>query len=357
MPNKTATTIAERSCSLMSALIILGVGAAVPARAAQGEAPYRLTKSVPLGPGEKWDLVTFDPVGGRVYVAHGDHVTVVDTAKGKVVGAVGAISGKAQGIAIVPGGKRGYTDDGKRGMAIAFDLRSLKPVKDIAAKPDSDALIYEPATRHVFVVNADSGSMTVIDPVADKAIGTIDIGAGLEEGVADGKGAVYVNGEEKHEIVKVDARTNKVVARWPMPGCEQPHGLAIDTQTRRLFATCVNQTMVVVDADSGATVAHLPIGRFSDGAAFDPARKLAFSSNGDGTLSVIKEKDAQHFEALATVKTELGARTMTIDPKTGRLFLVGAKVEKETPPKNSGARPRITYVPGSLQLLYFDPVN
>lgn len=357
MLNRVAPALKNGGHSLLSALVLLGIGTAVPAQAGQDKALYRLTKSVPLGPGEKWDLVTFDPTAGRVYVAHGDHVTVVNVTKGEVVGTVGPISGKTQGIAIVPGGKRGYTDDGKRGVAIPFDLSSLKPIKDITAKPDSDALIYEPVTRHVFVVNADSGSITVIDPVEDKAIATIDIGAGLEAGVADGQGAVYVNGEEKHEILKVDAKTNKVVGRWSMPDCRQPHGLAMDTQARRLFATCVNQTMVVMNADTGATVARVPIGRFSDGAAFDPVRKLAFSSNGDGTLSVIKEIDPQHFELVAKVKTELGARTMAIDSKTGRLFLVGAKVEKETPPKSPGGRPDITYVPGSLQLFYFDPVS
>ncbi len=353
MLNGVTPAIRNGGYVLLSALVLLGT--AVPAQAAHDEPIYRLTKTVRLGPGEKWDLVTFDPAAGRVYVAHGDHVTVVDVAKGEVIGSIGPISGKAQGIAIVPGRKRGYTDDGKRGVAIPFDVGSLKPIKEITAKPDSDALIYEPMTQHVFVVNADSGSITVIDPVRGKAIATIDIGAGLEAGVADGQGAVFVNGEEKHEIVKVDAKTNTIVARWPMPNCKQPHGLAMDTQTRRLFATCVNQTMVVVNADTGGTVASVPIGRFSDGAAFDPVRKLAFSSNGDGTLSVIKEIDPRHFESVATVKTELGARTMTIDPKTGRLFLVGAKVEKETPPKSPGGRPHITYVPGSLELLYFDP--
>ena len=131
----------------------------------------------------------------------------------------------------------------------------------------------------------------------------------------------------------------------------------MDTETRRLFATCVNQIMVVMDADNGTTVARLPIGRFSDGAAFDPVRKLAFSSNGDGTLSVIREKDPEHFEPLATVQTQIGARTMAIDPRSGRLFLVAAKVEKMTPPTTPGGRPSISYVPGSLQLLYFDPAT
>ena len=357
MTRKSVWTIARSGFALAGAGMSLGVAAVVPLRAAQGEAPYHLTKSVPLGPGEKWDLITFDPEAGRAYVAHGDRVTVVDTEKGETIGDVGPFPGKAQGIAIVPGGARGYTDDSKRGVAIAFDLRTLKPVKDIAARPDSDSIVYEPVTRHVFVINADSGSITVIDPASDGAVGAIDVGAGLEAGVADGRGELFVNGVEKNEIVRIDARTEKVTARWPMPDCERPHGLAIHMQTRRLFATCVNRTMVVMDADNGTTVTHLPIGGFSDGAAFDPVRKLAFSSNGDGTLSVVKENDPQHFEPLESVQTPIGARTMAIDPRSGRLFLVAAKVEKMVPAAMPGGRSTISYVPGSLQLLYFDPAS
>ena len=357
MTRKSVRAVARGGFALAGAVMSLGVTAVAPARAAQGEAPYRLTKSVPLGPGEKWDLVTFDPGAGRAYVAHGDRVTVVDTGKGETIGDVGPFSGKAQGVAIVPGGTRGYTDDSKRGIAIAFDPRTLKPVTDIAATPDSDAIVYEPVTRHVFVINADSGSITVIDPASDGVIGAIDVGAGLEAGVADGRGGVFVHGEEKNEIVMIDARTDKVTARWPMPDCERPHGLAMDTQTRRLFATCVNRTMVVLDADNGTTVAHLPIGGFSDGAAFDPVRKLAFSSNGDGTLSVVKENDPQHFDTLETVETQIGARTMAIDLRSGRLFLAAAKVEKMVPTTTPGGRATVSYVPGSLQLLYFDPAS
>ena len=318
---------------------------------------YRVTKTVALGGGERWDFVVFDPSGKRVYVAHGDHVTVVNETTGEVVGQIGPFPGGTHGIAVSTKTNQGYTDDGKAGTAAAFDLKSLKPLKQIKAAPDADAIVYEPVTGHIYVINGDSGSLTVIDPETNTTVSTIDVGAGLEPGVADGKGTLFVNGAANNEIVKIDARTNKVEAHWPMPACKTPHGLAMDPETRRLFATCANNVMVVVDAESGANVATLPIGSSTDGAAFDPIRKLIFSSNGDGTLSVVQEKDAQTFVLSDAIKTSPGARTMAIDPETGRLFLVAADVEKIDLPTKAGGRPHVTYVPNSLKLLYLDPVK
>jgi YVTN family beta-propeller protein len=344
--------------ALLNAGLTLSLGLIVPAYAAnEAPAEYKLTRSIALGGGERWDFVVFDPSSKRVYVAHGDHVTVVDEAKGKVVGQIGNFPGGTHGIAISSATNQGYTDDGKAGTAIAFDLESLKPLKTISAAPDADAIMREPTTGNIYVINGDSGSITVIDPKTNATISTIDVGAGLEPGVADGKGALFINGAEKHEIVKIDAKTNRVAAHWAMPACVKPHGIAIDPDTRRLFATCANNVLVVVDANNGANIAAVPIGSFSDGAAFDPVRKLILSSNGDGTLSVIREKDAQTFVPAGTIKTVPGAKTMAIDPQSGRLFLVGADVAKIDPPSKQGGRPRVTYVPNSLKLLYFDPVN
>ncbi len=342
----------------LNASVMLTLCSIAPAYAAKQTAPaYQLTKAIALGGGERWDFVVFDPSGKRVYVAHGDHVTVVDEPKGKVIGQIGTFLGGTHGIAISIATNQGYTDDGKAGTAIAFSLASLKPLKTILAAPDADAIIYEPVTRNIYVINGDSGSITVIDPKTNTPITNINVGAGLEPGVADGKGTLFINGVEKHEIVKIDAKTNRIQAHWVMPACKKPHGLAIDTETRRLFATCANNLLVVVDADNGANIATVPIGSFSDGAAFDPKRKLIFSSNGDGTLSVIREKDAQTFASVETIKTVRTARTMAIDPKTGRLFLVAADIAKSEPPASPGGRPRVTFVPNSLKLLYFDPTN
>jgi YVTN family beta-propeller protein len=340
---------------------VLAVGALLAVCAsssafAAGSAPvYRVTKTVSLGAGERWDYVSFDPSSSRVYASHGDHVTVVDGKTGAVIGQIGTFPGGTHGIAISTPTGHGYTDDGKAGVAVAFDTASLKPLKQIATAPDADGILLEPATGHVLVVNGDSGSLSVIDPAADAVVATVSVGAGLEAAVADGKGIVFVDGVDRNDIVKIDALRNTVVAHWPMPACVRPHGLAIDIVAHRLFATCSNNLLVVVDADSGANIATFPIGSYSDGAAFDPIRKLAFSSNGDGTLSVIREMGPNSFALAGTVPTMPSARTLAIDPQSGRIFLVAAYIAKIDPPAAPGGRPHVTYVPGSLKLIFLDP--
>jgi len=357
MPSVSSDCVLRHVCYGLGAAFALTFCLSAMVDAAEPVASYRVTRAIALGGGERWDLLAFDPGDKRVYVAHGDHVTVVDEPKGEVIAQIGTFPGGTHGIAISRKTNQGYTDDGKTGTAIAFDLKSFKPSKPIAAAPDADAIIYEPVTGHIYVINGDSGSLTVIDPDTNSAVATIDVGAQLEPGVADGAGSLFVNGVANNEIVRINVRTNKVEAHWAMPTCRKPHGLAIDPKTRRLFATCANSVMVVVDADSGSNVATLPIGGSTDGAAFDPIRKLVFSSNGDGTLSVIQEKDAQTFVPSDPIKTFPGARTMTIDQATGRLFLVAADVAKIDPPIKAGGRPHIAYVPNSLKLLYLDPVK
>jgi len=317
--------------------------------------PYTVVRAIPLGPGERWDYATFDPASGRVYVAHGDHVTAVNGASGARVGDIGPLPGGTHGIAVVPDQRVGYTDDGKAGIAAAFDPATLKIVKSIPAAADADGIVYDPASGHVLVIEGDSGSITVIDPKTDAALKTIAAGAPLEAGVADGKGHLYVDGVEQHDIVVVDTKTDSVAAHYAMPGCERPHGIAVDAETQRVFATCINKVMVVVDATNGKIVASLPIGAGSDGAAFDPVRKRAFSSNGEGTLTVVQENGPDSFAVLADVPTQRGARTIALDPKSGRVFLPVADVVKVDLPALPGGRPHVTYAPGSMKLLVLEP--
>ena len=316
---------------------------------------YKIANSIPLGDGERWDYVTFDPSSNRVFVAHGDHVTVVDVTKNQIVGQIGTFPGGTHGIGISTATGQGYTDDGKAGTVTAFDLRTLRTIKEIPAAPDADGIVFDPASGHIFVINGDSGSITVIDPALNTAIATIRIGAGLEAGTIDGTGKLYVDGAENHEIIKIDTQKNAIDAHWPMPDCKRPHGIAVDPVTRRIFATCINNALVVLDADSGALVATLPIGSSSDGAAFDPVRKLILSSNGEGTLTVIQESDARTFVSAATAKTVPSARTIAIDARSGRLFLPAADVAEIDPPTTPGGRPHFKFVPGSLKLLVLDP--
>jgi YVTN family beta-propeller protein len=334
-----------------AAAAVLATTAAAPA-AAQSAPNYRVTRTVPLNAPDRWDYVVFDPGSNRVFVAHGDRVTVVDGHDGTVVGQIEGFPGGTHGIAISSATGQGYTDDGRAGMAGAFDLKTLKTGKMIKAEEDADAIAFDPTSGHVFVINGDSAKVTVIDPKTNAAIATIDGGGKLEFAVAGGNGKLYVNGADKKEIVRIDTRTNQVDAHWSVANCTSPHGLAIDPATHRLFSSCVNSVLVVVNTDDGSTVATLPIGRGTDAAAFDPKRKLIFSSNGiDGTLSVIQEKDANTFVPLGTIKTAVTARTMSLDPKTGRLYLAAADIDPQSPTTNGRPRP----VPGSLKLLFLDP--
>ena len=325
---------------------------------AQDAPRYRISRTVALGSPERWDYLSYDAPTHRVYVSHGDRITVVDTNAGAVIGTVASFPGGTHGIGISNATGRGYTDDGAAGQAVAFDLKTFEAGKRIEADADADGISVDPVTGHVFVVNGDTGTITVIDPKTNSAVATIKAGGKLEFAVAPGDGKLYVNGAGRKEILRIDIRTNAVDAHWPIPNCQSPHGLAADAAGRRLFSTCVNNLMVVVNMDNGKTVASLPIGAGTDAAAFDPKRKLAFSSNGrDGTLSVIQEQDPDTFVALTPVKTAITARTMALDPESGRIFLVAADIDTQVAaPAGSGpARPAL--VPGSTRLIYLDPVK
>ncbi len=332
------------------ALLAFAACMASAAASAAPSASYVITKTIPLGAPDRWDYVTVDPPSGRVYVSHGDRLSVVDGRSGAVLGAVEGMPGGTHGIAISTAAGRGYTDDGRAGVAVSFDLKTLKTIKQIPAEADADGAVFDAPSGHVFVVDGDPGHLTVIDPRTDAVVATVNGGGKLEFAVSGDNGKLYVNGEANKEIVRVDTASNLADAHWPMPGCTSPHGLAIDRKSHRLFASCANSVLTVMNADTGAVVATLPIGRGSDGAAFDPKRKLVFSSNGDGTLSVIWEKDADTYVALPAVKTAVTGRTMGIDEATGRLYIPAGDVDPASPP---GGRPKL--LPGSLKLLVLDP--
>jgi len=337
-----------------SAVLAVALCAASFARAADAPLLYAIDKTIPLGAGERWDYVTYDPVDNRAYVAHGDHVTVVDIAKAKAIGDIGPFPGGTHGIAISHATGEGFTDDGKAGTVGVFDLKTYKVTKTIPAAPDADGILLDPASGHVFVMDGDSGSVTVIDPKTDTAIATINVGSGLEAGDVDGRGHLFVDGVDQHDIVAIDTKTNKVTAHWPMAACERPHGIAVDSAGGRIFATCSNKVMTAVDSTNGATFANLPIGAFNDGAAFDASRARALSANGDGTLTVVQVGHSGPV-VIGNVKTLPSARTVAIDPATGTLFLPAADIAKIDPPATPGGRPHVTFVPGSAKLLVLKP--
>ena len=313
--------------TLLAAAVLAGVTLAcgAPAQAADGPA-YALAKSLPLGAPDRWDYVVVDRASGRVFVAHGDRVAVVDGRAGTLVGEVTGVAGGTHGTGVSTATGQGFTDDGRAGMVVAFDLKTLKVVKTIPADKDADAIATDKATGHVFVIEGDPGAITVIDPRTDTVVATIKAGEKMEYGAADDHGVVYVAGNEKLDLLRIDARTNAVTARWPTPDCTSPHGLAYDPAGRRLFMGCINSRLMVVDATSGRVVTELAIGRGSDAVAFDPKRKRVFSSNGlDGTITVYQQRTPDTYEVLAPVTTAVSGRTMDVDAATGRLFVAAAR--------------------------------
>jgi YVTN family beta-propeller protein len=331
--------------------LLLGTASARPAPT------YRTTQSIKLGAPDRWDYVVFDGASGRVYVAHGDRVAVIDGHDGHVLGNVEGLPGGTHGIGISTATGQGFTNDGKAGIAAAFDLKTLKVTKRIAAKDDADGIAFDPVSGHIFMVDGDSAALTVIDPKTDTVIATIPTGGGMEYAVSGGNGKVYVNGADKGEIVRIDTATNTVDAHWALAGCESPHGLAIDTAGHRLFPTCENGVMKVLNTDTGKVVASLPIGQGTDGAAFDPKRKLIFSANVDGTLSVVRQNGPDSYTALDSIKTGITGKNIDIDPATGRLYVAGAVVDASAPPPPSrnGRAGRPKTLPGTVTLLFLDP--
>ena len=334
---------------------LVGVIAALLASPGQAQTTpaYTLTKTVPLGTPDRWDYVVTDPETARVYVAHGDRVTVLDPSTGTVVGEVPGMPGGTHGIAVSTATGQGFTDDGEKGEAVAFDLRTLKVTHRIPAAADADGITRDPATGRVFVAEGDSSSLSVIDPRTDAVVATIKAGEKLEYLAPDRAGYVYVAGEEKSDLLKIDARTAAIVARWPTPDCKSPHGLAVDAVGGRVFVGCVNARMMVVDARGGRVVAELPIGLGNDAVAWDPVRRRAFSSNGrDGTVSVYQQVTPDKYVAMAPITTAVSGRTMDVDARSGRLFVVAADTDPSATP---GGRPRIRS--GTVRILIYAPVK
>ena len=338
---------------MLSVRFTLVTAALLCATASSAAPAYRLAKAVPLGGPDRWDYIVSDAAGRRVYVAHGDRLTVVDAGSGAIIGNVEGITGGTHGTGISPSTGQGFTDDGRAGTAIAFNLKTLAVTKRIPAAADADGIAHDAATGHIFVIEGDPASITVIDPKTDAAIATIPAGEKLEYGAGDDAGSIYVAGEEKGDLVKVDARANRVVAHWPAPGCTSPHGLAVDKADHRAFIGCANAVMIVMDTNNGRVVATLPIGRGNDAVAFDPKRKRVFSSNGaDGTISIYRERTQDKYEPMEPIATQVSGRTMDVDASTGRLFVAAAETDPSPTP---GGRRRAR--PGTLKLLMFDPVG
>lgn len=325
--------------------------AAVPAKAAAGASGYHLLKTIPIPGDEFWDYMGFDRSTGRLFITHGNHVVVVDVKTDKIVGTIGPMEG-IHGVVFAPEYNRGFVTDGRAAKLWFFDLKTLQIEGSAPTDKDADGVVYDPASKRVFTMNGDSQTSTVVDAKTGKVAGKIELGGGPEFPVADGRGHVYANIETTSEIVEIDSHTMKITHRWPLAPGEHPSGLSIDAKHHLLFSGCHNQMMVIMNADTGKVVATEPIGRGVDATRFDAGTGYAFSSNGaDANLTVIHEDSPTKFRVVEDVHTELGARTMALNPFNHDVYLVTAKLERITnPPPHT--RP-FKMVPGSFHLLIF----
>ena len=328
----------------MKKLLIVALAAAA-GFAAEG---YKIIGKIKIGGEGRWDYVAMDSANRRLYVSHASSVDVVDPDAGKVVGTISGLHG-VHGIAIANDLGKGFITNGQSGSVTFFDLKTLAKGSEPTAGKNPDAVCYEPKTKRVFAINHSGNDATSIDAKSGEVLKSIPIGTGGEFCQADGAGKLYVNIEPSNEVVEIDAAKGEVTRRASILPCEGPSGLAIDVKGKKLFSVC-DGVMAVTDIPSFKVVATPKIGQGPDAAGFDPDLGLAFSSNGDGTLSIVKQVNGK-YETVDTVTTERGARTMTLDPKTHKIFLLAAEYGPAPAPKEGQKKSRPPVLPDSFHVL------
>ena len=282
---------------------------------------YKMAGNIQLGGDGGWDYLAVDEVNGRIFVSHSTMAQVVDIKTGKLVGTIPDTKG-IHGIAIANDLNKGFTSNGRDSSITIFNLKTLEVLANIKGTGrNPDAILYDPFSQRVFVYNGGSSSATVLDAKTHKVIATIPLDGKPEFSATDGKGRVFVNIEDKSMINVINSTTLKVEQRWPIAPGEEPTGLALDNLTHRLFSVCGNKLMVITDAETGKIITSVPIGDRCDGVAFDPGMKRAYSSNGEGTVTVVQEESPNSFKVLETIPTQQGARTITIDKTTHHIYL------------------------------------
>ncbi len=342
---------------ILFALMQWPAAAALAADTSPLPAPvYTVSQSWPLGGAGGWDYLALEASGERLFISRGDHVDVVATVSGKLVGTIPDTAG-VHGIAFAPALKRGFTSNGLNDSVSAFELDTLRLIQEVPVygkKPD--AILYEPRYDHIITANGASANLSVLDAGTLQVVGSVSLSGPPEFMAADG-GMVYVNIEtEPGKLAAVDAKSLAVKATWPLPGCADPTGLALDPLHHRLFSVCANQIMAVTDSSTGRQVARVVIGSGPDAAAFDSDLGLVFSSNGkDGTLTVIREETPDEYRVVATVTTQVSARTMALDPATHKIYLAAAKLGPPPAATEAQPHPRPSIVPGTFSILVAQP--
>jgi YVTN family beta-propeller protein len=318
--------------------------------AAAAETGYRIIKKLEVGGEGGWDCLTVDGPARRLYLSRGTHVMVVDLDTDKVAGDIPNTPG-VHGIAVAPELNRGFTSNGRDNTSTIFDLKTLKVLGQVKTGTNPDIITYDPASKRVFTFNGRSNDATVFEAATGKVVQTIPLGGKPEFAAADGKGTMYVNIEDTNEIVELDCLNAREVRRFSLKPCAEPTGMGLDVQHGRVFSGCHNKVMTVLNVKAGKVIATIPIGANVDGNGYDAGTGLAFSSNGDGTLTVAKEVSPDNFEVLQTVKTQQGSRTMAIDPLTHNIYLPAAQFTPPAAPTPENPSPRPAMVKDSFEVL------
>lgn len=343
----------SRSPALVSLMLVAALAIAIPAKGG-----YHLLTKYTFGPAEGstreyFDYITVDPSARRVYLSHGTEIKVIDADTGKLIGNITGLK-QDHGVALAHEFGRGFITDGAEGKVVIFDLKTLKPTGEAKADKDADSVVYDPASKRVFVMNGDPHSATVIDAKSGAPAGTIDLGGGPEFAVADGAGTVYVNLEDKNEVVAIDSNKLTIKSRWPVAPAGGPTALALDREHHRLFSAGRDpQMLVVMDADTGHVIQSFPISAGVDAAAFEPETGLVFASTREGMIHIFHEDSPDKFSEVETVKTEFGAKTMGLDTKTHHLFVDTADFSPAAAPTADHPHPRRTAIPGTFRVLVY----
>ena len=311
---------------------------------------YHIIKRLKVGGEGGWDYLIVDGAARRLYISRSTHVIVMDLDTDKVVGDIPNTPG-VHGIAIAPELNLGFTSNGKADSSTIFDLRTLKVLGEVKTGKNPDAIVYDPASKHVFTFNGSSKDATVFDAVSGEVLRTLLLGGKPEFAAVDGKGKVFVNIEDTNEVVEIDSLKTIESRRFSLSPCEEPTGLGLDAEHNRVFSGCHNRTMTVLDTATGKVIATLPIGEKVDGNSFDAGTGLAFSSNGDGTLTVMNEASSGNFEIVETVITQRGSRTMAIDPITHNIYLPAAQFSQPKESTQGDPKQRPVMVKDSFEVL------
>ncbi len=335
---------------MLGLVVGLALGASGARAQETGKSGYKIIQKISLPGDGGWDFLTVDSDNRRIYLTHDNSVQVVDADALTLLGTVENVP-HPHGVVFLPDLGKGYATSGVPGSVVVFDLKTFKRLAEIPDSKDADVIIYDPATQHILTFNGDSHNCTVIDPATDKVVTTVALDGGPEVAVSDGKGLIFDNLETKSVVLKINAKTMKVLKTWPLAPGESPSGLSMDVKNNRLFSGCHNKNLVVMNAKNGKVIQTLPIGERVDGTAFDPATGNVFSSNGDGTLTVIHEDSPDKFTLVENVPTEPMAKTLALDSKTGHILLMTAQMQPPPTPTKDDPKPHRKPVPGSFHLL------